>query len=722
MAISKIINEHYDPTSSVQVPNYVSGRLLTPEDLKKDREAALQRLAHVGRGAGTGIVEGLWVEKSGDSGLTVNKGMGINRAGHPIVMTSDLLSISLPPASSGVVQQSKTIFGPCEPQLSANAGDMLNGPYLLTALPVSRLTNPYLTVQKILPGNKTKEVCENCWEEEGIVFRIIYLGQPDLPMGFLTTTPANQQRNLLAHWCYGTERLLTRIRDPFNGAPDLDYTGFDQARPALTTNKDLTDCDLHLAVFYWENKRVTFVDNWAVRRRLHGRSLLHPTATNAAGQGRLYPGWGMHVSDQLAAEGEARFLQFQEQLDTLRISPNAATLRADTYFRYLPPAGYVPLATSESLRQMVGQFVVNLFLDEVKKYTPNPTGFQPPWDTNPILTLTVQNSDNHVEEHQMNALIVQFNGALEAIIDSANALALALSQLSIQFDPITPLRPHNAGELLGFWEVDSNGHVIDATFNIRIQDSINNRLTQVTTLINQLGANYNVNINPILIGEVLSAPGFNRPHINVANLNTVCVTPLNQVFSQFVNALNTIGNNTLLAINPVAFFKKIRDALNLLLQPSLSEVFNAATNGVQIEKFFARSETAHRIKTLTFTDHQTLQHMLESSWREPAIDLFTDQKLNLVLVYEDVVPYVAERLKTVIEIAQFDYQDNLRAVWNAGVKNTFAEIIANKNAANRPQLYGLFTHSSQPLQIFTPEIAPATVVLLVQGGPPPGEA
>src|SRR5262249_39213983 len=146
-------------------------------------------------------------------------------------------------------------------------------------------------------------------------------------------------------WSFGTESMPPAPRDPFTAWTTLDYSGFDRAKAKFDATQALTDCDLRLAVFYWDKddtrpelgNQILFVDNWTVRRRPSRSSKLYLSA----GLNKSFPGWAQSVSDQLAAEGEARFLQFQDQLDSLRTSSDSTTLVAVNNLRYLPPAGYV---------------------------------------------------------------------------------------------------------------------------------------------------------------------------------------------------------------------------------------------------------------------------------------------------------------------------------------------------------------------------------------------
>jgi len=141
-------------------------------------------------------------------------------------------------------------------------------------------------------------------------------------------------RNWIAHICFGTEEVAGFVPDPFarpnNQSPYLAYGAVD----ALVASGALTTADVPLALLYWTVQGVQFLDRWSVRRRP-----VPPLLTTT---------WPLPFSRRRHAEAEADFLQFQEQVQALLASTAnqaaRAAMRAVDFFRYLPPAGMIPLA------------------------------------------------------------------------------------------------------------------------------------------------------------------------------------------------------------------------------------------------------------------------------------------------------------------------------------------------------------------------------------------
>lgn len=384
MAISNVIPAKPAIKPDIIVPHYVSGRKLTAQDLQTERDASLKRLEFIGRAAGVGIVEGLWVESSGALGLTITGGLGINEQGHPIFL-KDAATINLAPTPTDTTTTTKpqVKFASCNSPSTANTTGLKDGPYLLTVSPVYNLSNDFVQVQKILPRG-TQDDCTNKSEEESVNFRVVFLGDADIPHGFHIETDTNkaaylQRRNLLAHWAFGTEERLLRGSNPFQDWKDLDYSGFGLGRSKFEAAGDLTACDLRLAVFFLEtipgkSQSIQFVDNWAVRRRPSHPSQFQKISTT--GTSIPLSGWGQRLNDQLSAEGEARFAQFQEHLDDLRQKLKGATWAANQYMYYLPAAGYVPLSASSKLLEVITQYVLDFFRDEIQKSSTNPRNAQ----------------------------------------------------------------------------------------------------------------------------------------------------------------------------------------------------------------------------------------------------------------------------------------------------------------------------------------------------------
>jgi hypothetical protein len=110
-------------------------------------------------------------------------------------------------------------------------------------------------------------------------------------------------------------------------------TGPNDARPQL-----LHDCEIPLALLYWTSTGgLEFVDMWAVRRRV----------TPPDGLTR----WPLLLGNRRRSETEAMIMQFQDQLQALRVASDVpAALQARDYLHYVPPAGIVPLVGDRHLK------------------------------------------------------------------------------------------------------------------------------------------------------------------------------------------------------------------------------------------------------------------------------------------------------------------------------------------------------------------------------------
>jgi hypothetical protein len=139
-------------------------------------------------------------------------------------------------------------------------------------------------------------------------------------------------RNMLAQLCSGEARRKSFVADPF--VEDAARAGAKLTTP-LKQQGMLTPCDVPLALVYWTANGIGFTDMWSVRRRPSGR----PDADR----------WSPSLDDGRVANAEAMFRQFQEHLDAIRRdNPHPEGVAAKSYFRYLPPAGIVPLASAGS--------------------------------------------------------------------------------------------------------------------------------------------------------------------------------------------------------------------------------------------------------------------------------------------------------------------------------------------------------------------------------------
>ncbi len=111
---------------------------------------------------------------------------------------------------------------------------------------------------------------------------------------------------------------------------------------------------------------IEFVDNWAVRRRITrpaGVMSWTPAPAEAAAPASPPPAppapltpWGGYTSDWLRAQGEARFLQFQDHAASL--GQNAVLSDLESILRYVPPAGFLPV-TPEYVVALQGRFAAS---------------------------------------------------------------------------------------------------------------------------------------------------------------------------------------------------------------------------------------------------------------------------------------------------------------------------------------------------------------------------
>ncbi|MGW4913962.1 hypothetical protein [Streptomyces sp. NPDC004270] len=303
-----------DFTGGALLPNYVNGRLLAAEDLATGQASLLARDTRIGRAAGAGVVQGLWVT-SGATTLTVAAGTGITPSGQPVVAAR---TITLPLVLSTTTSVNTAVFSRCSG--GGTGSGVAAGAYLLTARPVQQRQGQVPLATS--PDSTLSPGCAARWTAEGVEIRAITL--PALTTVFGVGATTDNLRNLTAHWCFGADQLVNLPVYPFTFDPA--YSGFDRLAPA-----DLTDLDLPLAVFRWDGRRVVDLDNWSARRRI-----TTPDPVPSA--------WSATVADRRDADGQARFLQFQEQIDLIAAGGNARYMEATQHFGLLPPVGFLPAA------------------------------------------------------------------------------------------------------------------------------------------------------------------------------------------------------------------------------------------------------------------------------------------------------------------------------------------------------------------------------------------
>jgi hypothetical protein len=109
-------------------------------------------------------------------------------------------------------------------------------------------------------------------------------------------------------------------------------------------------------VMLWNMSGIGYLDVWSARRP--------PTARSVSTL------WPLPGSARSRVDGMARFMQFQEQLSSLIADSTIPTsIRADAWFRFLPPAGVFPLTGANKGVQLA------TFLQEIPLHDPRPPGY-----------------------------------------------------------------------------------------------------------------------------------------------------------------------------------------------------------------------------------------------------------------------------------------------------------------------------------------------------------
>ncbi|HEY3493715.1 MAG TPA: hypothetical protein VGK73_03470 [Polyangiaceae bacterium] len=343
----KLSNSHLEK-DAIRAPHFFNGRLLSAEDMTAERTALLRKLAQVGRATGDGIAYGLEVSgviggsSDTDPVVTVEPGLAINREGFAIELNQSVDVSLLEPASSAPAalaqRPSDGGFGVCGESLGGTAYASGRGVYLLTIAPAEGREGRAMTSGL---GNLT--VC--CGDKsvvEGVQFRLIRLDVSPAEMD------EARVRNRVAHRCFGSgdSAFAEFTANPF-GVPPLRYGLVDALRDGR-----LSDWEVPLAVLHWVSAETSggrgtrFIDTWAVRRRV----------VRPGTPGR----WQPFVGDRRAAEQEAMFEQFQDEIAEVPSAERARFVATD-HFDYLPPAGVLPLAF-----QSTDGFTIKKFFSGIK--------------------------------------------------------------------------------------------------------------------------------------------------------------------------------------------------------------------------------------------------------------------------------------------------------------------------------------------------------------------
>jgi hypothetical protein len=303
--------------------NFFNGRLLSGEDLSQEKAANKQARQQLGQTSGDGIAYGLEVkETSGQSTkqspiVTVNAGLALNRLGQTLPLAQAVDVALVRPPADGSTAAVTALFSDCQP-LQQGPYVVGKGVYLLTIQPAVG-TNGKAPVSGL--GN-LDAACNARYQIDGVQFRLI-----QLPITAGDLNDVAHLRNRLAYRCFGAtdDEVVAFMANPF-GPVVTRYGLLDDLRPDC-----LKDDEVPLALIFWTAADgLKFVDLWSVRRRITRRS--------------ADTDWPLLVSDRRAAEGEAMFLQFQDQIEEMRVKETGlSAVVATDRFDYLPPVGLLPV-------------------------------------------------------------------------------------------------------------------------------------------------------------------------------------------------------------------------------------------------------------------------------------------------------------------------------------------------------------------------------------------
>jgi hypothetical protein len=308
--------------------NFFNGRLLTGEDLSREQAALRLARLRLGRVAGAGVACGLSVAEASAASshdapvLTITPGLAVNQCGDVLELSTET-DVSLTRRDAGGGAAVEVVFTDCTP-LQPGTYTAGAGVYLLTIAP-TKTGEGRAQVSGL--GNE-EAACNTAFFVDGVRFHLFRLS---LPTGLLGDP--ERLRNRVAHLVYGTRDPRRRLLEgvPFGPAPS-GWGLIDDLR-ALGC---LDGTHVPLALVCWTAQDgVRFVDRWAVRRRV----------VEAGSWGH----WSPAVGERPAAEAEATFLQFEDEVAELPMGTSLSTVAAAERFEFLPPVGIVPIAGKGSL-------------------------------------------------------------------------------------------------------------------------------------------------------------------------------------------------------------------------------------------------------------------------------------------------------------------------------------------------------------------------------------
>jgi hypothetical protein len=302
---------------------------------------------------GPGVATGFTVELVTDGAdgtspvVSVTGGLALDGSGHTIELRQEVVEVTLARSKPGISPDIGA-FDDCDQPLPGS--DISGkGSYLLVIRSASAYREQAPMVR--VGGNGVAAGCGDAYVVEGVMFRLV-----EIPTSAFATLPDDERdeiatiateaelaslapptrrarlsmlRNLLASACLRGPDDESFARDPGISSMSRGTPG-GGLLAAMHEACVLDTADVPIALVHWTNRGVRFVDMWSVRRR-------------PAFDSGLVVG-----DDRRRAEGEARLLQFEDQVASLVGLPiSQATLgliEARAYFRFLPPVGVVPVS------------------------------------------------------------------------------------------------------------------------------------------------------------------------------------------------------------------------------------------------------------------------------------------------------------------------------------------------------------------------------------------
>jgi hypothetical protein len=310
--------------------NFFNGRLVTSGDMTRTQEAQTQADARLGQGLGAGVVRGLEIAitDAAQRQLSITPGLAISACGQTLRLGAAQTLALVPAAETTDAGADSGDFGRCG-VLSGGGYVAGNGLYLLTLapLPAKEGKAPVLALEA---GNVR---CNVDAIVDAVQLRLLRIGQPLLAKLGLDANPVgaaalSRWRSAVAYACFGFP-ALQNAHAQIGQAP---ATGglLEALQPAMLTERDVPLGLVYLSA----SAGIAFIDAWAVRRRVAGK----PASKD----------WSAWFGPGLEALGEAQLAQFQQQLAEIPTSALAG-LRAQDWFSWLPPAGFLDASGARAI-------------------------------------------------------------------------------------------------------------------------------------------------------------------------------------------------------------------------------------------------------------------------------------------------------------------------------------------------------------------------------------